>query len=128
MLARAFTVLLVAVTITTLTPQGVLSASNRWSDGYTQTEGVLVAPDDTINEFLPVDRGLGDCISSVERPGCGSEARGGWRQGLVFGLILAGLGFIAWRIWAASQRARLSDPRTPGATTAPDDPGDAPSP
>lgn len=81
--------------------------------------------DDTINEFLPEERGLGECISAVQRPGCGSEARGGWRQGLVLLAIIGGLSIIAWRVVAGSRRARreapaLSDDRTPDATNARD--------
>ncbi|NNE10627.1 MAG: hypothetical protein HKN41_00085 [Ilumatobacter sp.] len=60
----------------------------------------------TVNEFLPEDRSLGDCISAVPKPGCGSEARGGWRQGLVLAAILAGLALIAWRVVAGARRAR----------------------
>lgn len=69
-----------------------------------------VPPDDTVNEFLPTERGLGECISALPKPGCGSEARGGWRQWIVLGLILAGLAFIAWRVWAAARRARAAVP------------------
>ena len=50
------------------------------------------------NPFIPEDQNLTDCISALPRPGCGSEERGGWRQGLVFGLIIVGGAFIAWRI------------------------------
>ncbi len=63
-------------------------------------------PRDTINEFLPEERGIGECISALPKPGCGSEARGGWRQGLILAAILAGLGFIGWRVVAASRRAK----------------------
>lgn len=63
-------------------------------------------PPPTINEFLPVERSLGECISAVPRPGCGSEARGGWHQTLVFLTIFAGLAFIIWRIVAGSRKAR----------------------
>lgn len=75
------------------------------------------------NEFLPTDRPISDCISAVPKPGCGSEARGGWRQGVVLLAILVGLGVIAWRIVAASRRARwapptVTGPRTPDPTTA----------
>lgn len=64
----------------------------------------------TINEFLPEDRGLGECISALPKPGCGSEARGGWRQGLILLAIVAALGFIAWRVVTASRRARVAGP------------------
>ncbi len=91
------------------------------------TSANTTPPDDTINEFLPEERGLGECISAVPKPGCGSKARGGWRQGLVLLAIVAGLGVIVWRVVASSRRARreqdvaLSDRRTPAATTAPAD-------
>jgi hypothetical protein len=63
-------------------------------------------PPDTINEFFPEQRSLGDCLSSLPKPDCGSSARGGWRQTVVLVAILAGLGFIAWRIVAQSKKAR----------------------
>ena len=58
------------------------------------------ATDDSVvdNEFIPQQRDLTECVSSVERPGCGSKARGGWRQSLVFGVVVAGLVFIGWQI------------------------------
>jgi hypothetical protein len=78
----------------------------------------------TFNEFLPDARPLGDCLSSLPKPDCGSEARGGWRQTAVFLAIVAGLAFIAWRVVAASRRARRDRASvtsgTPAATTVPD--------
>jgi hypothetical protein len=72
------------------------------------------APEPTINEFFPEDRAIGDCISAAPKPGCGSEARGGWRQGLVLLLLIAGLAFVGWRIMAGVRRkAELApDPET----------------
>jgi len=70
----------------------------------------------TVNEFLPEDRDLGDCLSALPKPDCGSKAHGGWRQGLVLGAILAGLGVIVWRIVVSSRRARAiaaADPEQP---------------
>ena len=64
------------------------------------------APGITINEFIPEDRPIGDCISAVPKPGCGSEQQGGWRQYLVAVALVAGLGVIAWRIVAGVRRAR----------------------
>jgi len=58
------------------------------------------APDDTVNEFLPEDRSIGDCISAAPRPGCGSKSQGGWHQYLVLIALVAGLGVIGWRIVA----------------------------
>jgi hypothetical protein len=120
----------VALLLTTATPTPELSAWNRPLHGSTQTETVgvvtTVPPEETFNEFLPEERGLGECISAVPKPGCGSEARGGWRQGLILLALVLGLGFIAWRIVRTSRRARIN--RTPDATTVPDDRGDAPGP
>lgn len=65
-------------------------------------------PPDTVNDFLPEDRGIGECISALPKPGCGSESRGGWAQTAVFGAMLAGLGIIGWRIVANSRRAKGS--------------------
>jgi hypothetical protein len=59
------------------------------------------APTTTIeNVFLPEDTNvnLTDCISSVQRPECGSRERGGWRQGAVFAVIVAGLIAIGARL------------------------------
>jgi hypothetical protein len=50
------------------------------------------------NPFIPEDQNLGDCVSALPRPGCGSEEQGGWRQQLVFGVVIAGLAFIGWRV------------------------------
>ncbi len=67
---------------------------------------------DTFNAFFPEERSLGDCLSSLPKPGCGSDARGGWRQSLVLIVILGGLAFIAWRIVSGSRKTK-----SPKATT-----------
>ncbi len=58
------------------------------------------ATDRTIveNVFLPEGENLSDCIGAVERPNCGSSAKGGWRQYTVMGVLVAGLAFVGWRI------------------------------
>jgi hypothetical protein len=55
-------------------------------------------PPVTDNVFIPADRDLGECITAVPRPGCGSDARSDWHQGLVLGVMVAGLVVIGWRI------------------------------
>jgi len=92
------------------------------------------------NDFLPPDRDLTECVSALPKPGCGSEARGGWRQTAVFLAVLGGLGFIAWRVIAgaraagrAGRPARAPSPPTPSHQPArrsgADDPSeDAPTP
>ena len=133
----AMIVPVLATVLSVATPAGELSAGNRVSDGTTQTVRTLddtsgdgTTEDDTtrptINEFYPEERSLSDCLSSLPKPDCGSDARGGWAQGVVLLAILAGLGVIGWRIRAASRRARST--RTPTATTVPDGDGGAPAP
>lgn len=65
-------------------------------------------PPDTINEFIPENRNLGDCLGTLQRPGCGSEASGGWRQGLIFFAMLTGLLVIAARIIFSARRRRVA--------------------
>jgi hypothetical protein len=55
-------------------------------------------PPATDNAFVPTDRDLSECITAVPKPGCGSEARSDWHQGLVLSLMVAGLVVIGWRI------------------------------
>ena len=57
------------------------------------------------NDFMPQEANLSDCLGSLPRPGCGSDARGGWRQYLTMGVLSAGLAFVGWRI-ARGVRAR----------------------
>ena len=70
------------------------------------------APPITANEFVPERRDLGECITAVPRPDCGSEGRADWHQGLVLALMVAGLVFIGWRIARAvrHRNAALSVP------------------
>jgi hypothetical protein len=88
----------------------VAQASDTTTDTTTDT-----VPAVTVNEFLPTDRDLSECLSALPRPGCGSEARGGWRQTAIFVAMLGGLAFIGWRIVASSRRARAAlAARSPG--------------
>jgi hypothetical protein len=73
-----------------------------------------VPPNSTINDFIPEDRPIGDCISAAPKPGCGSEARGGWRQGLVMLALVLGLAFVGWRIIAGVRRTSPSAEVEPG--------------
>jgi hypothetical protein len=40
----------------------------------------------------------------VPKPGCGSEARGGWHQGLVMIALVLALAFVGWRIVVGVRR------------------------
>ncbi len=64
-----------------------------------------------VNDFIPTDRDISDCISAVPKPGCGSQARGGWHQTLVLIAILAGLALITWRIVAGARKAKAAQDR-----------------
>jgi hypothetical protein len=52
------------------------------------------------NPFFPDDTttNITDCVSALPRPECGSRARGGWRQGAVFGVVVVGLVAIGARL------------------------------
>ena len=63
------------------------------------------SPNGTDNQFLPARENVSDCIGTVERPNCGSEAKGGWQMYLAFGFLIAGMSFIGWRV-VRSVRAR----------------------
>ncbi|HUC33169.1 MAG TPA: hypothetical protein VMS14_07175 [Ilumatobacteraceae bacterium] len=73
-------------------------------DAAEQTSVSSAAPTVGDNDFVPENQDVSDCISAVEQPNCGSEAKGGWRQYLVMVVLLAGLGFIAWRVVVAVRR------------------------
>ncbi|HEY5664770.1 MAG TPA: hypothetical protein VIS05_12125 [Ilumatobacter sp.] len=105
MLLRAFVIFL-AVSVSAPPTRAAADLAATAVAATVAGSDTSVPPPVTLNEFLPEDRSLGDCLSSLPKPGCGSEARGGWRQGLVLGAILVGLGFIAWRVVAGARKAR----------------------
>ena len=99
----------VAVWSLLVTSADVVAATPAIIRPTTTTAPPATPPPVTFNEFLPEERGLGDCISALPRPGCGSKARGGWRQTLVFLVIVGGLGVIVWRIVAGARSARSDE-------------------
>src|SRR5829696_1275168 len=70
------------------------------------------APSTTLleNDLIPEDRDFSECVSAAPRPGCGSDARGGWRQNLVFTVVVVALVFIGWRIVRSARRRRPAPP------------------
>lgn len=56
------------------------------------------------NPFIPQNVNLGDCVSSLPRPDCGSDAQGGPLQYATFGALMAGMVFIGWRIFRGVRR------------------------
>jgi len=105
--AVAVTALATAILLASLALSGAIPAG-------------AVAPDDpfppvstpaTVNEFLPEDRDLSDCLSVLPKPGCGSQARGGPQQAAVLGAILGGLAIIGGRIAWSVRRSNVGSRR-----------------
>ncbi len=78
------------------------------------TEPLLPAAPIEVNEFIPDDENLSDCLGLLERPGCGSAERGGWRQTTVFVVMIAGLTAVFGRIAYGVHRNRERPPPEPG--------------
>lgn len=62
------------------------------------------------NDFMDLERDLSECISAVPKPGCGREPtqagdRGGSLQLALFGVMMAGIVVIGWRV-STAVRAR----------------------
>ncbi len=98
-LRRLTAVLAGIIAIITLTsPSGIIAAADDSDVGNSDASTV------TYNDFIPEERDLSDCISAIPKPGCGSDAKGGWRQMLVLGLVVTGLGFIGWRVVSGGRK------------------------
>ena len=65
-------------------------------------------PPDTVNEFLPDERNLSDCVGVLEKPGCGSKERGGMMMNVVFLVVIGGMSFIFWRIIVGVRKNRAA--------------------
>lgn len=100
MARRAFSIVLLWFAL--VPAGGATATASVGDDGATPG----TSPSTLFNEFYPDERPLSDCLSSLPKPDCGSEARGGWRQITVLGAIVVALGFIAWRIVRSARRAR----------------------
>ncbi|MFM7045191.1 MAG: hypothetical protein ACKOYG_06520 [Ilumatobacteraceae bacterium] len=91
-----------AAAVAVLAAGTAAAASTAPSPATGTAAAVRMAPaapvDDGENVFIPDEQNLDDCIGLLPRPGCGSEARGGWRQYLTMGVLALGLAFIGWRI------------------------------
>jgi hypothetical protein len=98
-LLRAF---LIGVVLSVAPVAPVLSVTS--AAGAVPAAADPTVPPVTANPFLPEDRGISDCISALPKPGCGSEERGGWRQGLILVALVGGLSVIGWRIVAGVRR------------------------
>jgi len=93
-LVRAFAIVLLWMS---LVPAGQARATTAPAPPNTP-------PPTVYSEYYPDARPRSDCLSSLPKPGCGSEARGGWRQISLLGAIVVALAFIAWRIVRGARR------------------------
>jgi MYXO-CTERM domain-containing protein len=65
-------------------------------------------PPVTVSDFYPENADLSECLGFVQRPGCGSEARGGPGQTMAFLALAAGLAFVFWRVSVGVRKNRRS--------------------
>lgn len=80
------------------------------------------APPVTVSDFYPEDSNLSDCLGLVERPGCGSESRGGWAQTAVFSAMALGLAIVFFNVVRGVRRNRTAArPSEQNATRTPPD-------
>jgi hypothetical protein len=109
-LHRAFRAAALATVALTLGTAAPATADSIASPPPAAQPGTVDPPPITVNPFIPEDRGISDCISALPKPGCGSEARGGWRQGLILLALIGGLSVIGWRIVAGVRTGRPTPP------------------
>ena len=99
MRSRAFSILLIClISLVSLMPFAAAPAAAQTDPAPPDS-----APPVTVNEFFPELRPLGDCVSSLPKPNCGSEARGGWEQTTIAIVLVGGLAFITWRVVRAAR-------------------------
>lgn len=80
-------------------------------------------PIDTVNPFLPDEQDLTACVGTLQRPGCGSSARGGWHQDLVAIAMVGGLVVVFGRVFWGVARNRRNMTRSPDEGKGPNDHG-----
>ncbi len=98
----------VAAVLVLVAPRPAAARPDDPEPPSTTVSAAVGGPSTTVleNDFIPEDRDLSECVSALPRPGCGSEARGGWRQTVVFLAIVVGVAFIAWRMVRSARRKR----------------------
>jgi hypothetical protein len=94
------TVVRALVTATVLTTAVGSGRASTMIDPVDTEPAATEAPPATDNAFLADDTttNISDCVSALPRPECGSTERGGWRQGIIFGVVVAGLAAIGARL------------------------------
>jgi hypothetical protein len=105
----------VLVALVAVAPAGPVVAAPPPAAAVTTVTGTPPTdpPFVTDNDFLP-ERDLSECVSAMPQPNCGSESKGGWRQALVFGVVVAALAFVGWRIIRTVRRNRREMEPSPG--------------
>ncbi len=70
------------------------------------------------NDFLPRQQNLTDCVGTVQLPNCGGDNpnKGDAQMYLTFGVMLAGMAFIGWRIVVGLQRREREPLKGPSST------------
>ena len=100
-----------ALTVGLLAPQPAAATAPPPEPTAPPTTELVV---DEANPFLPAERNLTDCVGMLQRPGCGSESRGGWHQNIVAVVMIAGLllvfGRVAWGVRKGQKNAAASPP------------------
>jgi hypothetical protein len=76
-----------------------VSGSSALASTDPEPPTTIESPGTTVNDFIPEDQNLSDCLGALERPGCGSESRGGWRQTVTFSVMALGLVLVFGRIF-----------------------------
>jgi hypothetical protein len=92
----------VALLAALLIPLAVAAGSAAAAQAPPTTTPTSVAD----NPFIPPNKDLSTCVSANPQPGCGSKAQGGWRQFLVFAVVVVALAFIGWRVVTIVRRNR----------------------
>jgi len=100
-----------ALVVGVLSPQAAGATTPSPDPAAPPTTELVV---DEANPFLPDQRNLTDCVGMLQRPGCGSESRGGWHQNVVAIVMVTGLlivfGRVAWGVRRSQKNAAASAP------------------
>jgi hypothetical protein len=109
----ALSLVVALVAPSTASAAGTTPATAPPSTDPTPTTTEVVV--DEANPFLPEDRDLTTCVGTLERPGCGSKARGGWHQNLVAIAMVGGLLIVFGRVaWGVRRSQKQPSPGNAG--------------
>ena len=81
--------------------------------GAAVTTTTLATPT-TVNDLIPTDQNLTDCVGTLEKPNCGSNRKNDVHMYMTFGVLMGGMALIGWRIAVAiRKRDRALDEHVP---------------